>query len=250
MQHLNILARSLPGVLPILLAAIAALTACRSTPPPAAAPAVPAEASVQPGINAEYLKPDVNITQWTERFEREGREIYDLRERIIAESGVRPGMAVADIGAGSGLFTLLFADRVGPRGTVFAVDIVPGFLEQIAARATAAGLRNVRTTLATERSSMLPPRSIDLAFLCDTYHHFEYPRATLASIHAALKPGGRLVLVDFRRVPGVSSDWVLGHVRAGQEVFTAEIEAAGFRQTGEGDFLKENYFVHFLRTAP
>lgn len=222
------------------------VTACRA---PAPSGAVPPETSVRPGINAEFLKADLDVTQWTERFEREGREIYDQRHRIVDALGLRPGQAVADVGAGSGLFTLLLAERVGPRGRVYAVDIVPGFLEQIQQRARAAGLRNVRTVLGTERAAGLPARSVDVVLVCDTYHHFEYPRAMLASIHRALRPGGQLVLVEFRRVPGQSSDWVLNHVRAGEEVFTAEIEAAGFRKIGRADFLRENYLVRFRKVG-
>lgn len=218
--------------------------ACRTAMPPAPAST---EASARPGINAEYLKPGLDVAQWTERFEREGREIYDQRHRIVEATGVRPGMRVADVGAGSGLFTLLFAERVGPRGRVYAVDIVPEFLEQIQRRARAAGWQQVRTVRGGERSTHLPPRSVDLVFVCDTYHHFEYPRAMLASIHRALKPGGVLVLVDFRRVPGESSEWVLNHVRAGEEEFTAEIEAAGFQKIGRADFLQENYLVRFRK---
>lgn len=233
------------GGLSLAVVAVLTLAGCRA---PAPAPDMP-EASAKPGINAEYLKPDVDAAQWTERFEREGREIYDQRERIAAAAGLRPGLRVADIGAGSGLFTLLFAERVGPQGEVFAVDIVPAFLDHIRRRAAAAGFKNVRTVLATERSVELAPRSVDLAFVCDTYHHFEYPRHTLASLHRALKPGGELVLVEFRRVPGESSDWVLNHVRAGEEVFTAEIEAAGFKQVGRADFLRENYLVRFRKVG-
>lgn len=233
------------GGLSLAVAAVLTLAGCRV---PASAPGVP-EASVKPGINAEYLRPDVDAAQWTERFEREGREIYDQRERIAAAAGLRPDWRVADIGAGSGLFTLLFAGRVGPRGEVIAVDIVPGFLDQIRQRARAAGFQNVRTVLATERSVELPPRSVDLAFVCDTYHHFEYPRNVLASLHRALRPGGELVLVEFKRVPGESSDWVLNHVRAGEEVFTAEIEAAGFKKVGRADFLRENYLVRFRKVG-
>jgi ubiquinone/menaquinone biosynthesis C-methylase UbiE len=214
----------------------------------AAPPATAAvETSVKPGINAEYLKPDLDASQWVERFEREGREIYDHRERIADVVGLRPGMRVADIGAGSGLFTQLFARRVGPEGRVYAVDIVKAFLERIATRAEAADLKNVQTVLGTERSVELAPGSVDVAFVCDTYHHFEYPRSSLDSIHRALKPGGELVLVEFKRVPGESSAWVLGHVRAGQEVFTAEIEAAGFAVIETLDFLRENYLVRFRR---
>ena len=87
-----------------------------------------------------------------------------------------------------------------------------------------------------------------LAFICDVYHHFEFPQATLATLHKALKSGGELVLIDFKRIPGESSDFVMGHVRAGQEVFEAEVIAAGFEKISEvKDVLKENYFVKFRR---
>lgn len=95
----------------------------------------------------------------------------------------------------------------------------------------------------------LPPASIDAAFICDTYHHFEFPATSLASIYRALKPGGQVVVVDFERVPGVSSDWTLDHVRAGKEVFRAEIEAAGFEfaEEVEVEGLAENYFLRFRK---
>jgi SAM-dependent methyltransferase len=125
------------------------------------------------------------------------------------------------------------------------VDIVPGFLAHIAASASSRQFDNVRTVLATDRSSSLPARSVDLVFICDTYHHFEYPAETLASLHAALRPRGRLVLVEFHREEGRSSDWILRHVRAGQAVFEAEIARAGFRKVREAAFLRDNYFVVF-----
>lgn len=205
------------------------------------------EVSVKPGINAEYLKDDLDPTQWVERFEREGREIYDQRTRIVQSLGLRPGMSVADIGAGTGLFTPALAQGVGPSGTVYAVDIVPKFLEMIAARGRQAGWTNVQTVLCTERSVALPEASIDAAFLCDVYHHFEYPRSSLASIHRALRVDGEVLVVDFRRLPGTSSEWILNHVRAGQEVVEAEFAAAGFRKVEEVPLLKDNYVVRFRR---
>jgi SAM-dependent methyltransferase len=117
----------------------------------------------------------------------------------------------------------------------------------IASRCAEAGIANVATVLCTERSVALPPGSIDLAFLCDVYHHFEYPMESLASIHRALRPRGELFLIDFKRIPGVSSDWILDHVRAGQEEVTAEIESAGFRQAEELDFLEDNYLLRFRK---
>jgi SAM-dependent methyltransferase len=223
----------------LLLSAVPWMSACTA----------PAEESVKPGINAEYFKPDLDVAQWTERFEREGREIYDHRERIADSAGVRPGQRVADIGAGTGLFTGLLASRTGPSGKVIAVDIVPEFLARIAERAQRDGLRNVETVLCTERSVELPTASIDLAFICDAYHHFEFPRSTLATLHRALAAGGELVVIDFERVPGQSSEWVLGHVRAPRETFVAEIEAAGFELLEVQDWLKDNYITRFRKVG-
>lgn len=206
------------------------------------------EKSVKPGINAEYLKPDLNVVQWTERFEREGREIYDHREKIVAAAHLKPGTVVADIGAGTGLFLPYFSRAVGPTGKVIAVDIVPAFVANLKRRAADLGLANVSTVLCTERSVELPPASIDVAFICDVYHHFEYPQSSLASIRRALRPGGTIVLVEFKRIPGVSSEWIMNHVRAGQEVFTAEIVAAGFELVDEAPILKDNYILRFRRT--
>src|SRR6185436_7984945 len=134
-----------------------------------------------------------------------------------------------------------FSRAVGPKGKVYAVDIVPAFLDRIKKRAASEGLANVQTVLCTERSVELPPSSVDFAFICDAYHHFEFPQSSLASLHRALRPGGEMLLVEFKRFPGKSSDWVMNHVRAGQEVFTAEIQTAGFRQIEEQDILKDNY---------
>ncbi len=204
--------------------------------------------SVKPGINQKFLDPNLKVGEWTEKFETESREIFHQREKIVAAVGLKPGMAVADIGAGTGLFTVPFAEAVGEGGKVYAVEIAPKFLQYIRARAAKVHVSNVQTVLCTERSVELPEASVDIAFICDVYHHFEYPQASLASLHKALKPGGQIVLIDFKRIPGESSDFVMNHVRAGQEVFESEIAAAGFEKTGEvGDVLKENYFVKFRR---
>ena len=205
------------------------------------------EASVNPGINESYLAPDLDPSKWVERFEREGREVYDHRLRIVETLGLRPGMRVADIGAGTGLFSRLIAKQVGEGGTVFAVDLVPAFVDLIRKRAQADGLAQIKPVLCDERSVNLTEHSIDVAFLCDVYHHFEFPKSSLASIHKALRPGGEFVLVEFRRVPGESSDWVLNHVRAGQDQFTEEIQQAGFEVVSQVDWLTENYLVRFRK---
>lgn len=202
------------------------------------------EASVNPGINDSFQNPDV--AEFVDRFEIESREVYARRQEIVAACQIKPGQTVADVGAGTGLFTRMFSEAVGKDGRVIAVDIAPQFLEHIRATSREADQRNVDVLLATADSTELPAKSIDVAFICDTYHHFEYPQKTMESIQRALRPGGRVVLVDFRRIPGTSTDWVLNHVRAGQDVFESEIVNAGFKKVKEApDLLEENYFVVF-----
>lgn len=206
------------------------------------------EASVRPGINRHYENPDYD--RWVATFERPGREVYDRRHEIVAATGVRPGMAVADVGAGTGLFTRLFARVVGGDGKVYAVDISPVFVRKGVARAKADGLDNVEGAVNDPHGIGLPPSSVDLVFISDTYHHFEYPRDMLASIHRALRDNGTMVVIDFRRVPGESSEWVMGHVRAGREAVIREIERAGFRLLEDSPLLQTNYLLRFARSQP
>lgn len=207
------------------------------------------EQSVRPGINATYLSDKLDIQEWVGRFEVESREIFAARQHIVEATGIRSGMRVADVGAGTGLFTRLFSDVVGSDGWVFAVDISPRFVEHINNQAQDDRLANVSVVLCRDVSITLPPESIDVAFVCDTYHHFEYPNSTLSSIHRALRPGGWLVVIDFERIPGKSREFILDHVRAGKDVFRGEILGAGFALEEEIrlDGLKENYFLKFKK---
>ena len=156
-------------------------------------------------------------------------------------------MTVADVGAGTGLFTVPFAEAVGLEGRVYAVDVAPEFVDNVERRARAQGLGNVVGIVNTQRSALLPPESVDLVFLADTYHHFEQPAEMLRSIHDALRPGGELVVIDFEREPGVSSSWVMRHVRAGRGQVIAEVELAGFRFTREEPILRGNFFLRFRK---
>jgi ubiquinone/menaquinone biosynthesis C-methylase UbiE len=203
------------------------------------------EQNLRPGINRYYENPDWQ--QWVNTFERPGREVYDKRHAIIDASGVRPGMTVADIGAGTGLFTRLFAKRVGPQGRVYAVDISRPFIENIVRTSQEQGLLNVEGVVNGHKDVSLPPDSIDLAFLVDTYHHFEYPASMLSSIHRSLRPGARLIVIDFRRDPRHSSNWVMGHVRAGRNAVIDEITRAGFRLIDDKALLRTNYYLVFSR---
>jgi len=205
------------------------------------------EKSVKPGINDRWRSPD--IKPLVETLEAESREIYHEREALARLVDPKPGMAVADIGSGSGFMTELFAKMVGISGRVYAVDINPKLLEHIARRASLEGVKNIQTVLDNDASTELPANSVDLVFLCDTYHHFEYPKAMLASIQKALRPGGQVVLVEFHLVPGKSPAWMFEHVRAGQEVFTKEFVDAAFEFVTEHEspFFKENYILRFRK---
>jgi len=203
--------------------------------------------SVRPGINKSFLDTSLDVDEWIGRFEIESREVFAARADVVRAVAVRSGDRIADIGAGTGFFTQLFSRAVGEDGWVFAVDISPRFVEHLNQLSTRSGLRNVTTVLCPDKSVSLPPQSVDVAFICDTYHHFEFPESTLDSIHRALRPGGRLIVIDFDRIPGTSSEFVMGHVRAGKQVFRGEIEAAGFAfdKQVEIDTFKENYFLQF-----
>jgi SAM-dependent methyltransferase len=207
----------------------------------------PRATSVRPGINAEWKS--INIGPLVAQLESESREIYAHREQLAALVGVKPGMEVADVGAGSGFMTEIFARQAGPEGRVFALDINPALVGHITRRAREAGLNNIRPMVAPEDGTGLRQKSVDLAFVCDTYHHFEYPRGSLRSIRRTLRNRGTLIVVDLRREPGRSPDWVLEHVRLDKDQTIREIESAGFRFVGEvpAPFLTENYVLRFQR---
>jgi ubiquinone/menaquinone biosynthesis C-methylase UbiE len=216
------------------------LPASKTPPPPED------EKNVAPDVNRGYSE-NTNINRWVRRLEDEGREVRDKQQAVLDELGLRRGMVIADIGAGTGLFTIPFANAVGDTGKVYAVEILQLFLDHIASSATEAGISNVELVKASQKSAELPARSIDLAFLCDTYHHIEYPKTYLSTIHAALREGGELVVIDLHRIPGKSPAWLLEHVRAGKEAVVDEIEQAGFELIAESELLEDSYFVRFKR---
>lgn len=206
------------------------------------------ERAVSPAINSYYENPDWE--QWVNTFERSGREVYDKRQEIVAASGVKAGMVVADIGAGTGLFTRLFADRVGATGKVYAVDISRPFIENILRTSREQGFVNVVGVVNSDKDCSLPAEAIDIAFLVDTYHHFEYPVSMLASIRRSLRAGASLIIIDFRRDPHRSSNWVMGHVRAGKDAVIDEVTKAGFQLIDDKPLLRTNYYLVFRKPAP
>ncbi len=133
---------------------------------------------------------------WLVRPEREAEENPDLAVSLL---GIRRGMSVADIGAGVGYYSLRFAAKVGPQGKVYATDLQPEMIRLLQARLEKEKVRNIEPVLGSETESKLPGLSIDMAVLVDVYHEFSEPRKMLASIRRALKPDGRLVLLEFRK---------------------------------------------------
>jgi len=201
------------------------------------------EDSIHPGINKLFENPDVE--KWIARFEREDRRIYERRDEVVAVLGLTPGMDVADIGAGTGFFTILFAEKVGPEGTVYAVDIADNFVNHVTQTARELNLDNVKGIVNSVDSTNLAENSIDVAFMADTYHHFEYPFKMLESIRSALRPDGIVVLIDLERIEGMTSKFVLNMVRAGKGTFTDEFRNAGFELVEEVPFSEEDYILKF-----
>jgi len=201
------------------------------------------EESIHPGINRNFVNPDVD--KWLARFEREDREVYMRRDEVVAALNLEPGMDIADIGAGTGFFTMLFAREVGPGGTVYATDIAGNFVEHISKTAKELGLNNVEAIVNPVDSTNLSTDSVDIIFMAHVYHHFEYPFKMLASIRDALRPDGVVVLVDMERVEGVSQEFVLRMVRAGKGTFTDEFRNAGFDLVEDVPFSETDYILKF-----
>lgn len=132
-------------------------------------------------------------------LERPAREDEEAPSKAIDALALKPGMVVADIGAGSGYYTARMSKRVGPTGRVYATDIQPGMIDLLERRIKAEGLSNVTTVLGGMDDPKLLPNSIDLAIMVDVYHELQQPQVFLQRLKAAFKPDGRLVLLEFRK---------------------------------------------------
>jgi len=206
--------------------------------------------SAAPGINDAFKDTPEDVEMWAERFSGESREVFNARFKVLEALNIMPGDKIADIGAGTGIYVQLFANAAGTKGRVFAVDIFESFLEFIDQNAAAEGIENITTVLGGEKSTNLAPESVDIAFHSDTYHHFEYPADINESLYSAVKNGGHLFVLDFERIPGVSSDRTLEHVRASKETVIAEIESSGFDFIEEVNMsaLIDNYLLKFRKS--
>lgn len=198
---------------------------------------------VHPVSGRVYALPmGVAGADWLDRPEREREEEPDLAMRLIR---VPRGATVADLGAGSGYFTVRLARAVGNNGKVYAVDIQAGMLELLQRAVTKQKLTNVVPVLGTEDDPRLPAESVDLVLLVDVYHELASPQVTLGHLKRALKPGGRLVLLEYRAEdPDVP---IRPEHKMTKAQVKLEIEHEGFKQQRVYDDLPRQHLIIFTR---
>lgn len=181
---------------------------------------------------------------WLDRSDRAMEEHPDQALDALA---IQPGMTVADVGAGTGYFTLRLARRVGPSGKVYANDIQPEMLRILRQNAARAGLRNIQTVLGGESDPKLPAGALDLILLVDVYHEFSQPQKMLDHLRDDLKPDGRLVLLEYRKEdPNIP-------IRPEHKMSVAEVktetEAEGLRLSQVIESLPRQHILILTRAA-
>jgi predicted methyltransferase len=174
------------------------------------------------------------------------RDAWQKPDEVVAALKLRPGQTACDVGAGPGYFTLRLARAVGPTGRVYAVDVEPKILDALRERLAGSGLRNVTPVLALADDALLPPGACDVVLIVDTYHHFPQRPDYLRRLARALKPGGKIVNVDYEKKPTPVGP-AMDH-RLSREDFLAEAKTAGLAVVEEPAFLPYQYFV-VLRPA-
>lgn len=179
-------------------------------------------------------------------LERPDRERTELPERVVDSLRLAPDDVVADIGAGTGYFAFRIAERV-PEGGVYAVDIQPEMLDIVDARAEAEGFENVVAVQGSVDDPSLPDESVDVALIVDAYHEFSHPREMMEAIVRALRPGGRVVLIEYRAEdPSVPIKPL--HTMTESQV-RRELEAVGLVWRSTGDFLPSQHVLVFEKPA-
>ena len=181
---------------------------------------------------------------WLERSSREEEERLTLLVRSLQ---LKPGDAVADIGAGSGVISLRMSEQLLPDGKVFAVDVQDEMLERLKANCERFGIKNIEPVKGTPYKTGLKPASVDMAIMVDVYHEFEFPHEMMTDITKAMKPGGRVVLVEYRKedptVP-IKEVHKMTQVQAKKEVEQAEF---GLRWTETIHVLPRQHILVFTK---
>lgn len=182
-----------------------------------------------------------DIEAYLKRIESPERAEWQKPDALVRALGLKKGQTACEIGAGPGYFALRLAKAVGPRGSVFAVEVEPRIISVLRERIVAAGAKNVVPVFGSATDPFLPDASCDLVLLVNAFHHIDERRAYLRRLARALKPGGRVVNVDFhdRETPvGPPVDH-----RLAREVFLRDARAAGFALVDERDLLPYQYFL-------
>lgn len=176
-------------------------------------------------------------------LENPERDSYQKPDEVVAALDLKEGESIADIGAGSGYFAFRFSKAVTGQGKVFAVDINPDMIRHLNRQSRDLGTTNVVTILAEEDDPLLPDRSIDRIFICNTWHHIGDKESYLELIKQALKPGGQVIMVDYKKIELPVGPPVPMKI-AGSDL-VAQMEKAGFQLLKRHEFLPYQYFFVF-----
>jgi cyclopropane fatty-acyl-phospholipid synthase-like methyltransferase len=178
--------------------------------------------------------------QWVKEFDDPGRDAWQKPHEVIQALALKPDAVIADIGSGTGYFSVRFAHMV-PKGRIYGVDIEPDMVKYLAGRAQRNGLNNVIAVQAAPDDPRLPEK-VDLVIMVDTFHHIEGRDRYFRKLHDYLKPGGRVAIIDFRMD---SPDGPPKSARSTPEAVKAELKAAGYELVQMHDFLPKQYFLIF-----
>ena len=204
---------------------------------------VPAIANAQTaGTAQEAHKLHANPDAYIKALDDPKRDAYQKPHEVMDALGVKAGEIIADIGAGSGYFALRLAKHVGPSGRVYAVDVSPDMIRHLNTRARDAGLTNVSTILAPPDDPLLP-QLVDRFLIVDVWHHIDDQPGYLAKMKKLLKPGGRVIMIDFHK-----RDMPVGPpvgMKIAREDLLKQMTANGFRLAAEHTFLPYQYFLVF-----
>ncbi len=209
--------------------------------------AQPVAAQLAAGANQIYRTAEGRAREAFE-MDHPNRLVLEDTERLAASLQIAPGEVVADIGTGVGYLLPYLVPAVGPQGRVIAEDIYPDLLSKTEKRVKDNAWGNVDVVLGTERDPNLPIGAVDLAVAVDVYHHLDYPTEMLAHIREALKPAGRLVIVEFylsRPHPRASEQDLRMHIRLDRDEVVQEVEEQGFRQIARFDHFPYQYVAIF-----